>query len=130
MNLHAIVSGAIGTVNPQQTVTIRRSTGYVTNPDFSRTPTYSTFTAPAQIQALTAGDLRQLDGINLGGAARAVYLYGSSNGPIRVTGEGGDLLTFPDGSTWIVRAPLEQWGHGVDGTTGWVKVAVVLQDGS
>lgn len=130
MNLHAIVGPLVASVNPTQTVTIRRSTGYVTNPDFSRTPTYETFTAPAQIQALTFGDLRQLDGLNLSGLKRAIYFYGSSNSTVRVTTEGGDLITFPDGSIWLVAQVLEVFGHGVDGSSGWTKCAVVLQNGS
>ena len=81
------------------------------------------FVAQGQVQAMTAGDLRQVEGLNLNGTKRGIYLDGSINGVVRVYLKGGDLITFPDGSTWLVAMVLEQWPD-------WCKVAATLQDGA
>ena len=120
MNLHRIVSGAISTVNPRQIVTLRVSTGSVTNADFTRTPTYaSPVQMYGQVQALTTNDLRQLDNLNLTNVSRSVYLSGSVDGVDRKHAKGGDLLTI-GGDVWLVVHVLEQWPD-------WVKVAVAQQ---
>lgn len=121
MNLHGIVAGAIGAINPFISVTVKLSVGYSTNPDGSRTPTYNNTTLDAQVQALTYTDLVQLDGLGIQGVRRAVYLYGDVEGIERVNSKGGDLLIMPDGTVWLVVVVLEHWPD-------WCKVAVTLQD--
>lgn len=124
MNLHGIVAGAISAVNPMVPVTVQASTGYVTGADGKRTPTYAApVAANGQVQELTTRDLRQLDGLNVQGSMRAIYLDGFVSGAVRVTKQGGDLITFEDGSVWLTTNVLEQWPD-------WVKVAVTLQNGS
>lgn len=125
MNLNRVVRGAIGAVNPQVIVTIQSSTGYTTNPDGSRNPTYTTTRRQAQIQALTYNDLFQLDGLNITGTRRALYMDGAWEGVVRADGKGGDLITFPDGTVWLVALVLEHWGQA----DPWVKLAVTLQNG-
>ena len=127
MNLHAIVSPCVAAVNPWVTVTIQQSTGYVSNPDLSRTPTYADpVEALAQIQSLQYNDIAQLDGLNIQGERRAIYLNGNWEGLVRDDQKGGDLITFPDGSVWLVALVLENWA----GTDGWVKLAVTRQNGA
>jgi hypothetical protein len=128
MNLHGIVSSAIGAVNPFVPATVRRSTGYTTNADYSRTPTTSDLPIRAQVQALTADDLKQLDGLNIQGVMRALYTDGSVAGVIRVAAKGGDVVVFPngtlpEGNTWLCTHVLEQWPD-------WCKIAITLQNGS
>jgi hypothetical protein len=129
LNLHSIAVGAISAVNSQQRCTIQYSEGSMVTPDGTRTPSYS---APkpmqAQVQALSWRDLQQLDGLNLQGTRRKIYLYGDEEGIIRVTQQGGDLITFPDklaglppGTIWLITQALETWA-------GWCCVAVTLQD--
>lgn len=133
LNLHAIVAPYIAVVNPMAPVTIQFSTGYTTAADGTQIPTYSApLSMQAQIQALTFGDLRQVDGLNLNGTRRGIYLYGDVQGVVRVARKGGDLITFvgaaggfPSGSVWLVALALETW-NGADG--GWCKVAATLQD--
>ena len=127
MNLHALASGAIGLVNPHVAVTIRVSTGYITSPDGTRVPTYTDLTGiTAQIQNFTFGDLQQLDGLNLQGEKRKIYLNGRYDGVSRTRGTGGDLIIYPDGdtwpfgTTWLISQTLEQWPD-------WVCVAVTQQ---
>lgn len=127
MNLHGIASGAIAAVNPFVNGTIQVSTGSTTNPDGTRTPSYSVLTGVSmQVQALTAGDLRQLDGLNLNGTKRGIYLNGKFDGVVRPELKGGDLITLTDGANagvWLVAQVLEQWPD-------WCKCAVTLQNGS
>jgi hypothetical protein len=120
VNLHGIVSGAIGSVNPFVRAELMRSAGYTTNPDGSRTPTYVTIhNGPVQVQALSTDDLKQIEGLNIQGAKNGVYLNGTWNGVVRSLRQGGDLLKF-GGQTWLVVTVLENWPD-------WSKLAVVLQ---
>ncbi len=131
MNLHALAAPFISLVNPMLPVTLRISSGSVTNPDGSRTPVYlPPRNVLGQVQALAFRELYQLDGLNLNGTKRAIYLLGDVEGVVRPFGKGGDLITFPDGTVWLTVLDLENWGR--TGTSdAWVKVAVVLQmDGS
>lgn len=125
MNLHSYVAGAIGAVNPQISVTVQVSTGNVKNADFTLTPTYADpVTVLAQVQPLTYRDIQQIDGLNLQGTRKAIYLNGAINGLVRPQNDGGDLITFPDGSVWLVALVLE----GFDLTAGWTKCAITLQN--
>lgn len=130
MNLHAIVSGAIGVVNPQVNGQVQVSTGYTTLKDGERVPSYAdAFTVPIQCQALTAKDLAQTDSLNIQGVLQAFYLNGDIEGVDRPFGKGGDLISFGavnvptslQNTTWLVQTVLETWD------TGWCKVAGVLQ---
>lgn len=125
MNLHQIVSGAIGAVNPHITVSIRVSTGYTTAADGVRTGTYDDpVDVVAQIQPLTGRDLRQLEGLNLQGELKAIYIDGEVNGAVRVAIKGGDLVTLPDGTVWLIVQSLENFNL----SAGWSKSAMVLQN--
>ncbi|ENN86070.1 hypothetical protein RHSP_32027 [Rhizobium freirei PRF 81] len=124
MNLHGLVSGAIGTVNPFVDASMQNNTGYTTNDDGVQIPTYVTATGTAQVQALTFKDLTQLDGINKNGAARGIYFYGDIQGVLRTKTKGGDIITLSNGASagnWLVVQVLETWD------VGWCKCACVLQ---
>ena len=127
MNLFAVASSAIQGINPSVPATLTSSTGYTTSASGARTPTTGTPQAvTAQVQPLSGRDLRQIEGLNLNGTLRAIYLYGVANATVRVSGAGGDLVTLTDGpnaGTWLVNQVLETWET-------WVKVAVTLQNGS
>lgn len=123
-----MVAGAIGSINPFVSATVSRSTGYTTAADGSRTPTYTTFTISTQVQALTYSDLDHLDGLNIQGVRRAIYLTGNVMAAVRVDQRGGDIITFPsgtlpEGNVWLAAYVLEAWPD-------WVKVAISLQNGS
>lgn len=120
MNLHGIVAGAIGTVNPFIDANVYQSTGYTTAADGSREPSYA---APVAIrlqkQELSFKDLQQVDGLNLQGIFCSVYLAGAIYGVDRGTAGGGDKFTF-NGQTWLVVAVAEQWPE-------WCRVILCLQ---
>lgn len=129
MNLHAIVGPIVAVVNSTVSVSVQVSTGYTTDASGKRTAIYATaVTVPAQIQALTYSDIRQIEGLNLQGTRRGIYLYGEVDGLVRATNQGGDLITDAAGNVWLVALVLEQWSDA--GQPAWCKVAVTLQDGS
>ena len=115
------------------TVTIRESAGYTTAADGKRTPLYApAMPMFAQVQALQFRDLVQLDGLNLQGERRALYLNGNWQGVLRPEVKGGDLVPLPDGSAgsngangslWLIALVLENWWL----TDGWCKVAITRQ---
>lgn len=119
MNLHGIVRGAIGAVNPHLPVVIQQSTGYTTGVDGSQVPTYTTINTTGQKQALSGGDILRLNSLNVQGVSEKMYLDGNYEGLIRATGKGGDLLTF-NGQTYLVAAVLERWAD-------WCCVALTMQ---
>lgn len=124
MNLAGIVAGAIGVVNPPVTVTIQVSTGYTTNGDGSRAPAYAApVSVSAQIQALEYNDIVQADGMSIQGTRRKMYVLGEVEGLVRVNRRGGDLVTLPDGTVWLVAMVLEHWAD-------WTSCVITLQDGS
>lgn len=121
MNLRSMTALAVATINPLVLVTIEKSSGYGTLPDGQQVPQYTTFAnVPAQIQALSNDELKQVDGLNLQGNKQAIYFNGQWAGIVRADHAGGDLITFPDGTKWLVVIVLENW-------TDWTKLAVVQQ---
>jgi hypothetical protein len=127
MNLNNIVGSYVAAVNPWVIASIQPSQGYGTNDDGKRVPAYGPeISVQVQMQSLTYRDLVQVDGLNLNGERRALYVNGDYQAVVRSSQEGGDLLTLPDGSVWLVAMQLENW-HMND---GWVKIAIVKQNGS
>jgi hypothetical protein len=119
MNLHQIVSGVIGRVNPFREVSITQSTGYTTLQDGTRVPTTVTLTGLAQIQDLSTDDLRLVEGLNLQGIHKVIYINGNWAGAVRASATGGDVFTF-DGIDWLVTMVPEEWPD-------WTKVVVTMQ---
>lgn len=80
----------------------------------------------AQVQPVTGGDLRHMDALNLQGSHRAVYASTNIRGIVRFALRGGDLVTLPDGSTWLVNQLMEPFFD----TAGWQKCIITLQNGA
>lgn len=127
MDLRGIANGVTSTVNPNETVTVLRSTGFTTGAGAKQIPSYAApVTGPGQIQALDADDIKQLDGLNIQGTIRAIYLRGTLAGVVRPNQTGGDLVTIAAPApvalrgTWLVVKVLESWPD-------WTKAAIVLQ---
>ena len=84
----------------------------------------STLILMAQIQPVSWRDLQQIEGLNLGGTRRKIYLYGSVEAIERVRAQGGDLVTVADGvnrGVWLVAQVLEQFPD-------WVSAFITLQN--
>lgn len=118
-----MVSGAIARINPFVPVTLRHPNGITKNADFTRTSIYATSTIQAQVQALTSAELSQVDGLNLQGEKLSIYANGLLEGVSRPDNTGGDLVTLPDGSVWLVILVPENWQR----TAGWTKAAICRQ---
>ena len=122
MDLRSFSNSVSSKINSNQIVAVTRSTGFSVGAGRKQVPSYSLpVTGPAQIQALDGVDLKQLDGLNIQGTVRAIYLRGVLAGVIRPNGTGGDLITI-SGQTWLVVKVLESWPT-------WTKAAIVLQEG-
>ena len=125
MNLSNLANQYVKAVNPNMDATFYRSAGWTKDIDGSRIPA---FAAPiimqAQWQSFTYNDLMQLDGLNIQGEKRCMYLNGDWDGVSRADGLGGDKIVLnQNNTTWLVCKILENW----EAQDGWVKVAVVRQ---
>lgn len=126
MNLHGLVRGAIGTVNPDSEVRFYRSVGSSPGASGRRIPQYAGMrSVKAQIQPLSSRELRHLQAQNIQGTFRSVYLYGDADGVVRVNQRGGDILQFKPSASdpiadWLIVEVFEQWPD-------WCRVAACLQ---
>lgn len=122
MDLRGIANSVSSTINPNETVTVLRSTGFTTGAGAKQVPSYAApVTGPAQVQALSSDDIRQLDGLNIQGTMRAIYLRGELAGVIRPNQTGGDIVKRKSGAeTWLVVKVLENWPD-------WTKAVICLQ---
>lgn len=122
MDLRGIVNGATRAVNPNIIVTVKRSTGSTVGAGYRQVPSYAApVSGPAQIQALKYSELKQLDGLNIQGVVKAIYLRGELAGVVRPTGVGGDIVTFGE-QDWLVVTIFENWPT-------WTKAGIQLQGG-
>jgi hypothetical protein len=130
MNLHGIVRGAINSVNADRPALYLKSLGATVNADFSQSPSYAAgVPVRIQIQPLDKEGLRHVEKLNMTGVFRTVYMFGNTQGVVRVQAKGGDLLQFAPFQgevvqTWKVVEPDGPWNVEQG---GWTKIIVVLQ---
>lgn len=127
MNMHGVVSGAIQATNPFVLADIQLSLGYATALDGVRAAIYKPTIpdVPVQVQALQYRDLVQIEGLNLQGIRRKIYINRKIDGLVRVDNQGGDLITIKQGQLngyiFLVAMVLEYWPE-------WTSVAATLQN--
>lgn len=130
MDLRSIANQVSNTVNPNIIVTLQTSAGFALGAAGRQQPQYNpAITGPAQIQALDGSDLKKIEGMNLSGSIRAIYMKGNLAGVIRPDSKGGDLvrvLPAPGVPTlfvglWLTSKVLESWPL-------WTKVVIVKQE--
>jgi len=121
MNLHKIVSGAIGSVNRNEIIDVYRNTG-TTNNKGKIVATYSHSQQSAQIQAPTESDLKLSE--KLASAEHRIKVYTDSHiGTInRIEKSAGDLIKRSDGSYWLVVGVKDDYN-----AEGWQCLLCVLQ---
>jgi hypothetical protein len=124
-NVRALANKYIQVTNPNQKINWVQSNGYVTDDAGKRTPKTITLTVDAQVQALSATDLKHIDGLNITGVMRSVYMYGNAAGVVRADQIGGDILVFPEvpggcNKNWLINQVIETWSD-------WCHVIVTLQ---
>jgi len=122
MDLRGIANSISSVVNPNETVSVLRSTGFTVGAGGKQVPTYATaVSGPAQVQALDGDTLKQMDNVNIQGVLRAIYLRGALAGVVRPAGTGGDIVKRKAGAeTWLVVKVLETWPD-------WTKAVICLQ---
>lgn len=119
-------------VNPNITVTLKRSTGYTINAAGAQVPAYAADeTITVQVQALTQSEIQHLDKLNISNGQASVYADTQLSSVDRPSSSGGDLIVFGTdaqtpaglrGQTWLVVALLEGWAG-----SGWCKAAITSQ---
>jgi hypothetical protein len=125
LNLRGLANSVTQVVNPNETVEVFRSTGFTIGAGARQVPTYAAgVPALAQVQALDNDDLKHLEGLNIQGVIKAIYLYGEVAGVVRPNQIGGDIIKRNGGTeTWLVVKVIEGWPQ-------WCKAAIVLQGGA
>lgn len=121
-------AGGLGTyiVSHSQTVA---SEAMSANGGGQRTGGYTTFPGLGmQVQAVSGDDLKHIEGLNIQGTMRAIWMNGIPQGVQRPDVKGGDLLQIPTGltaapfDTYLVAKCIENWD-----ASGWSHVIGVLQ---
>jgi len=96
MNLHGIVKGIVGSVNPEISVSLWKNTGYTIAADGKQIPAWSKDTKNCQVQGTSGKDLQILASQNIQGVVRVVFLDGNWHGVVKAARTGGDILKFPE----------------------------------
>lgn len=119
-NVRSLANKASRGINKNSLVSILRAKGYTIGTGKKQIPAYeNAINGYAQAQALDNADLQKLEGLNIQGVYRAIYLCGPLHGVIRKTGQGGDIIKY-NNATWLVLKILETWPT-------WTKAAIVEQ---
>ena len=110
MSLHGLASGVISSINPMMQCQLKKYAGLITAPGGFQSPSYlPTVTVTAQVQQLTAADLKHLNDMNVAGVTRKVWCDTQLSSVSRAGQLGGDILVLPDGTTWLVVHVVESW---------------------
>lgn len=130
MDLRGIANQVSNVVNPNIIVIWQASNGFTNSSSGKLTPLFLTgVSGPAQVQALDNSDLKKIEGLNIQGALRALYMKGNLAAVLRPDNKGGDLITIAPQvnapsllqGTWLTSKVLESWPN-------WTKVVIVKQN--
>ena len=88
MNLRGIANGATRAINPNIAATVSVSAGYDHQSGRKRVPKFDQLPFSAQVQALQYNDMVHLDGLNIQGIRRAIYLNGTIDSVKRINKQG------------------------------------------
>lgn len=127
INLHAVVRGAVRSINPDETVTLHRAAGQI-NVDGVVRPCYEAGEeVVAQWQPDEKEALGHTERVNSTFDSEQVFLYSEAASPVaglqRVPiARMGDMLLR--GELWyLVTAVIEDWSR-----VGWINVTATLQN--
>lgn len=110
MSLHDLAANVIGSVNPMMTCQWKKCTGLSTAAGGKQVPSYATVTSIiAQVQQLTIAEQKHLNDMNVAGVSRKIWCDARLTGIDRASGLGGDIVTLPDGTIWLVIQVMESW---------------------
>lgn len=120
MNLRSIANNLTRAVNPNITAIGRRYKDETIGAGRKQVPEYyDDEEVILQLQPLSPGDLRHVDGLNMQGVMKSIHINGNYYGESRTLNKGGDLFII-NGEEWLVVDPIEMWPD-------WSRVLVCLQ---
>lgn len=123
MNLHEIVSGAINSINPFQTITITPRSSYTVNEYGEATPNEgASYQIQAQIQPLTSEDIKFINQYNESTIYKAFWVSANTFGLNRPMARGGDKVVWGSQIYYVTSMP-EDWYE----TSGWSHFIGALQ---
>lgn len=109
-NMHAVVRGAIESINEDTDGTVYVNTGR-TNVRGILTPTFTAVTARLQMQAQEHDPIQHERSLNYSNAYLTIYAFGNFSDIERRTGEGGDVVNIPSGprAGWYYVTQVFEW---------------------
>lgn len=120
MNLHKIANNAIRRVNPNIQAVLKKYAGETIGPGRKPAPYYlPDQNVTIQLQPISRGDMQHVDGLNIQGLAKVIYVNGNYFSVQREMEQGGDIFVI-NGEQWLVVEPVELWDS-------WCRLIVVLQ---
>lgn len=120
MNLHKIANSAIRRVNPNISAILKKYTGETIGPGRKPVPSYlPDQNVTIQLQPISRGDMQHVDGLNIQGLAKVIYVNGNYFSVQREMEQGGDIFVI-NGEQWLVVEPVELWPD-------WCRLIAVLQ---
>lgn len=121
MNLHQIVSGAIGAVNRHEMVSLYRCTG-TSNTGGVVSVTYAKSDILAQVQAPSAADLRLFDNLADAKHVKKFYINAPASTINRQSETAGDIFERADGTFWLIDIVRDDFSP-----EGWLCCLATLQ---
>ena len=125
MNLHEIVSSAINSINPFQSITITPRGSYTINQYGEREAVSGlSITVLADIQPVSSEDIKFINNYNQSSIYKSFYVSEDVHGINRPLAKAGDIITW-NGNKYYVTSLKEGWYD----TCGWNHFIGVLQLG-
>ena len=121
MNLHQIVSGAIGMVNRHEMITLHRCTG-TSNTGGVVSVTYASADVMAQVQAPNAADLKLFDNLADAKHVKKFYMNAPASTINRQEETAGDIIERADGTYWLINMIRDDFSP-----EGWLCCLATLQ---
>lgn len=120
LNLHKIANSAIRRVNPNISAVLKKYAGETIGPGRKPAPSYlPDQNVTIQLQPISRGDMQHVDGLNIQGLAKVIYVNGNYFSVQREMEQGGDIFVI-NGEQWLVVEPVELWPN-------WCRLIAVLQ---
>ncbi|HAV8297897.1 TPA: hypothetical protein JLC35_000358 [Escherichia coli] len=120
MNLRQIANNAITSINPNIPAILKKYAGETIGPGRKPIPSYLPDQhVTIQLQPISRGDMQHVDGLNIQGLPKVIYVNGNYFSVQRELEQGGDIFVI-NGEQWLVVEPIELWDS-------WCRLIVVLQ---
>ncbi len=120
MNLRQIANNAITSINPNISAVLKKYAGETIGTGRKPVPSYlPDQNVTIQLQPISRGDMQHVDGLNIQGLAKVIYVNGNYFSVQREMEQGGDIFVI-NGEQWLVVEPVELWSD-------WCRLIAVLQ---